>query len=297
MKLPYLRVSLTADCNAACTFCHNEGQKIGKRGLLTAKHKTIMPTSRYEDMAEMFKGKFSKVLFTGGEPTLAENLPEIVHAFSSRGYRTHMTTNGFGLDEETQIALKKAKLARINISLHSLDPAQYQNVFNVEADIHETLRNIRVLSRHFDSEATKFNFFAIEGDNVPSQLAPMSELSAETGITVSVVSAAKANNVTDHITKNIITHLTTIYGLPQTQGFEDKFGTRYMHRFKNGAVWEVDDFREEEYRKIAFDNDECRSCRKQNQCVEGPYGLRVSHIGLAMPCLIRKDNATMLFNR
>ncbi len=297
MKLPYLRVSLTQDCNAACTFCHNEGQKIGERGLLTAKHKSTLSIEQYEQIADLFKEKFPKVLFTGGEPTLAENLPDVVKVFASRGYRTHMTTNGFFFDEDIQVALKQAGLSRINVSLHSLEQEQYQRVFNVEADIQTTLRNIRTLSRHFAPEVTKFNFFAIDGDNVPSQLAPMSELSAETGIMISLLSAAKANNATDSMSKSIVHRLTGIYGPPDTQGIPDKFGMRYLHRFRNGAVWEIDDFREEEYRKASFDNSECRPCVKKEQCVEGPYGLRLSHTGLAMPCLIRKDNATFLFSK
>ena len=121
MKLPYLRLSVTNNCNNACPFCHNEGQEFGKRGNEAKQQLSALSEQAYEYIADFFSQKFRRIKFTGGEPTLATNLPEIVRIFHERGYECSITTNGFLLDETKQKALKAAGLSKVNISLSTLD--------------------------------------------------------------------------------------------------------------------------------------------------------------------------------
>ncbi len=42
MRFSYLRISITSDCNAHCSFCHNEGQKLGLRDKAAQQQQTIL---------------------------------------------------------------------------------------------------------------------------------------------------------------------------------------------------------------------------------------------------------------
>ena len=84
MKFKYLRISLTKDCNGACSFCHNEGQMIGKRGDKATPVIPLLSIEDYDYIAKFFRTTMQSVSFTGGEPTLVENLPEIVEVFKRK---------------------------------------------------------------------------------------------------------------------------------------------------------------------------------------------------------------------
>src|SRR3989338_7237513 len=66
----------------------------------------------------------NKVRFTGGEPTLRKNLPELIHQIhtTSPTIKTiAMTSNGIVLGRQL-VRLKEAGLTALNISLDTLDP-------------------------------------------------------------------------------------------------------------------------------------------------------------------------------
>lgn len=126
MGFNYLRISLTKDCNGACSFCHNEGQEFGKRGKNAIPNIALLSLADYEYIAKFFKGHFKAVSLTGGEPTLVKNLPDIVKIFKNNGYIVRMTTNAFLLDESLQIKLKEAGLNSVNVSLSTLKTDENQ---------------------------------------------------------------------------------------------------------------------------------------------------------------------------
>lgn len=286
MGFNYLRISLTKDCNGACAFCHNEGQKKGLRGSRAVPLVTDLTLKDYEYIADFFRPCLRSVSFTGGEPTLARNLPEIVHIFKSRDYQTKMTTNGFLLTNDLQQRLKVAGLDAINVSLSTLNPVQHGAMFNVANQFSAVMKNLENLSHNFKGQA-KINFMALENVTVPGQLLPLSELSAKLGITISFLTILE--NGAD-LSDFVLTYLQDHIGQVWEEEVPAKFGTKRICYFENGAVWEFDDFRKEEYKQVAFHNKICQSCPLKEKCVEGPYALRISSNGDLRPCLIRTDN-------
>ena len=124
LKDPYnrpvsnLRISLTPACNLRCMYCHAEGE-VSPSGLLSARQiGEIMRVAR--------EFEFRSVKFTGGEPTLRPDLPEIIQEVPE-GMESSMTTNGTLLAARAQ-DLKDAGLSRVNISVDSLDPETYQRI-------------------------------------------------------------------------------------------------------------------------------------------------------------------------
>ncbi len=106
-----LRIQVNTTCNFKCFFCHMEGTDING-GELTA-----------EEIEKVVKAAHdlgvNKIKLTGGEPTLRNDIVDIV-----RRIRKHisgnisMTTNGTMLPKLAS-ELKKAGLDRVNISMHS----------------------------------------------------------------------------------------------------------------------------------------------------------------------------------
>ena len=121
-----LRVSLTDRCNLRCTYC------------MPAEGQDWMPTSEVLSDDEIIRLVtiavrdlgIREVRFTGGEPLLREGLERIVAATSrlrltdGGAPETSLTTNGLGLRRRAA-GLAAAGLARVNVSLDTLDRARY----------------------------------------------------------------------------------------------------------------------------------------------------------------------------
>ena len=117
-----LRVSLTDRCNLRCSYC------MPAEGLdwLPSRH-----LLRPDELARLMHIAVTRlgvtgVRFTGGEPLLARHLEEVIAAATSLRPRPEisLTTNGVGL-EQRAVALAKAGLDRVNISLDSVDPVRF----------------------------------------------------------------------------------------------------------------------------------------------------------------------------
>ncbi|MEU7689360.1 GTP 3',8-cyclase MoaA [Microbispora hainanensis] len=113
-----LRVSLTDRCNLRCSYCMPpEGLDwLPKPELLTGEEIVRLVTIGVERLG------IREVRFTGGEPLLRRELPEIVAATAALRPRPQvsLTTNGIGLARLAE-PLAQAGLDRVNVSLDTLD--------------------------------------------------------------------------------------------------------------------------------------------------------------------------------
>ena len=123
-KIEYLRLSVTDLCNFRCIYCMDED------GVKKREHHDILSIEELTDIAEAaYKLGIKKVRLTGGEPlvrkgivTLCENIRAV-----SPDIELSMTTNGSLLTEYAE-KLKKAGLDRLNISLDTLDPDNFERI-------------------------------------------------------------------------------------------------------------------------------------------------------------------------
>lgn len=118
-----LRLSLTAACNYACTYCVPNGQR-----LLPAKHEL--------DTGELLRAVallvevagIDRLRITGGEPLLSPKfdavLPEIMALPLDD---VSITTNGQLLPRKADLIVG-AGLRRINVSLDTLDPRRFRDL-------------------------------------------------------------------------------------------------------------------------------------------------------------------------
>jgi len=114
-----LRISVTDSCNLRCIFCHREGAgAVGGRDQMT-------PEEIERIVRVAMELGVRSVKLTGGEPMMREDILEIVERLGRLGLSDlSMTTNGFRIAELAG-ELRSRGLKRVNISLHTLDPAKY----------------------------------------------------------------------------------------------------------------------------------------------------------------------------
>jgi cyclic pyranopterin phosphate synthase len=117
-RIEYLRVSVTDKCNLRCVYCMPlEGLPWLKRDeLLTYEEITAI-------VATMAPLGLRRVRFTGGEPLVRRDLPDLVRMVAAvPGIEDlSLSTNAVLLEDHAE-ALRDAGLTRVNVSLDSLRP-------------------------------------------------------------------------------------------------------------------------------------------------------------------------------
>ena len=176
--LEVLRISLTDRCNFRCSFCMPPEHKynfLSKKELLSAED--------IEEIVKTFaKLGVKKVRLTGGEPTLREDLEEIVERISkTKGIQDlALTTNGYLLSDRLE-ALREAGLKRITFSVHSLNPEVNEKIVNRKVDLFKVLETIdRAKELGFK---VKVNAVIIRGLN-EDEILPLAEYFKKKGIVI-----------------------------------------------------------------------------------------------------------------
>jgi len=122
-NIHYLRVSLTDKCNLRCVYCMAEDMVFRPNDELMQDDELLTLMRLFAELG------FDKYRLTGGEPTIRQNVVELVREMAHiPGVRSlSMTTNGVLL---TKLArpLAEAGLERVNISLDTLDPQKFKRI-------------------------------------------------------------------------------------------------------------------------------------------------------------------------
>ena len=108
----WLLAELTYACPLQCPYCSNPLNYAHINDeLSTEDWKSVLKQSR--EMGAVQLG------FSGGEPLLRSDLTELVQYSHQLGYYSNLITSGYSMDEAKIIALKKAGLDHIQISLQA----------------------------------------------------------------------------------------------------------------------------------------------------------------------------------
>jgi len=116
-EINYLRISLTDRCNLRCVYC------MPMHGLTFVPNKELLTADELEKVVRAaVDAGFHKVRLTGGEPTLRQDIVEIVRRLANVDGvdQLVMTTNGYRLPYIAQ-DLAEAGLKRVNIHVDSLN--------------------------------------------------------------------------------------------------------------------------------------------------------------------------------
>lgn len=280
---PYLRVSVTGLCNLGCGFCHNEGNPrvAGMLGLEDCKYLAEQAVA-----VGIKKGKF-----TGGEPTLRRDLPEIIAVFKQAGFDDlSMVSNGVNLDVALQHEVRRAGIDKVTISLPTLRPMVYAKMFNTDPrNLSLVLTNLLEMANNF--RVLKINCVFVPGTNFPEDVIPLVEFSASVRATLSVLSVLESTCGTEQPLSTVFAEMIKAhFGISRIAEDQKRGVSIRLFHLPNGGIVELDDFRLKQAVAQKNSNAYCQRCPVRDHCVEGPYAFRLKVDGTFKPCLIREDN-------
>jgi len=132
-RVDSVRATLTLRCNMNCVYCHREGEGRSGRELTCEEWVRVLRACARLGLR--------RVKFTGGEPTLREDLPRIIEGIRNRFRDVSLTTNGSLLRRRAD-ELRESGLDRVNVSLDTLDPSLYRIITRSRYSPREILRGI-----------------------------------------------------------------------------------------------------------------------------------------------------------
>ena len=135
-KKPVVVWNMTKRCNLRCIHCYAHAKDESFRGdeLSTAEGKRLI-----DDLAAFGS---PVMLFSGGEPTLREDLPELIDYAVQKGMRAVISTNGTLITEEKARIFARFNLSYIGVSLDGLGPVN-DKFRGVSGAFEKALRGIR----------------------------------------------------------------------------------------------------------------------------------------------------------
>lgn len=277
---PCLRVCVTEKCNYGCFYCHKEGMENTYLDYLTQEDYAFLAKTFYEL-------GIKKVKFTGGEPLLRSDLYQIIKTFKQAGFEdVSLITNGSLLSEDILKKLKESGLDRITISLHTLRKKAAMQISKSE-NIEKTKENAILARKLF--EKTKINCVILPNINFPDEIMDIANFCRDNDLTLKFLSVL-SEEMLHPLTSQALSIIKLYKQLTKKEIQEDRFVPLTRYYFSDGTRIEVNDFRNDEYRKRVGKFLYCKECPEKLQCVEGPYAIRIMPNGDIKSCLIRNDN-------
>ncbi len=121
----YLRLSVTDRCNLRCTYCMPpQGVVPSDLGAVLSFEETLIIVRAIDAVAPL-----ARIRLTGGEPLVRKGVLDLVELLHEALPRAELclTTNGVLLARFAD-ALRAAGLARVNVSLDTLDPDRFRQL-------------------------------------------------------------------------------------------------------------------------------------------------------------------------
>lgn len=121
-KHTYLRISLTEKCNLRCTYCMPE------HGVQLTPREHLMTLDERKRAIDLFCNLgVNKIRFTGGEPTVSNQLLPLVAFARQRVDSVAITSNGIMLKDQLR-NLVEAGLTSVNVSLDTLSESKFHRI-------------------------------------------------------------------------------------------------------------------------------------------------------------------------
>lgn len=191
-QITYVRFSVTDRCDFRCVYCMSE-------------HMTFFPRARIltlEEFATLGRTFVAlgvrKLRITGGEPLVRRNILWLLRELGQ--LRSHglvelvLTTNGSQL-ERLAADLKAAGVARLNISLDSLDPARFRRLTRV-GELASVLRGIQA-AQAAGFKRLKLNAVILKNRN-DDEVIPLARFAVEKGLDLSFIEEMPLGAIGDH---------------------------------------------------------------------------------------------------
>ena len=136
LSAPYrMDLAITYRCNNKCLHCYAGGPR--ETSELTTKE-------WFRVMDKIFRLGIPHVVFTGGEPTLRDDLPDLIAYAERIGLICGLVTNGRRLKDKAYFkSLVDAGLDHIQITLESHDPGIHDMITGITGSWDETVQGLK----------------------------------------------------------------------------------------------------------------------------------------------------------
>jgi radical SAM protein with 4Fe4S-binding SPASM domain len=140
--LEYILVELTQKCNLKCGYCYNHW----KNDTCSVPHQIEGYDYSIKLLKKLFRESAIKhVTFTGGEPLLAERLPELVLFCRMKGATVSIITNGNAGSLNDFSELIRLGVQLFELPLHSHDPKIHDRMTGVIGSWNKSLETIKYI--------------------------------------------------------------------------------------------------------------------------------------------------------
>lgn len=133
---PYrMDLALTYRCNDNCAHCYNA----------RPRHFPELPTTQWKQIIDrLWALGIPHLVFTGGEPTLRQDLPELIAHAEQNGQITGLNTNARRLSDPRFVRrLVEAGLDHVQITVESHDPAIHDQMVRAKGAWKQTIAGLR----------------------------------------------------------------------------------------------------------------------------------------------------------
>lgn len=128
-------LALTYRCDNDCGHCYNEKKRANKE-LLKEEWKAVL--------LKLWQVGIPHIVFTGGEPTLRDDLPQLIAFAEETGQITGLNTNGKKLSERSYLdELISSGLDHVQITLASHEPSLHDRITGTKGSFERTIAGIK----------------------------------------------------------------------------------------------------------------------------------------------------------
>jgi cyclic pyranopterin phosphate synthase len=205
-----LRISLTAACNYACTYCVPDGKR-----LQAAQYELNSEEMVRAVKLLMVTAGITKLRITGGEPLLSPKFDEVLPGIMALGLNdVSITTNGQLVPRKAALIVESG-IKRVNVSLDTLNADDFRRIAR-SGDLASVLNGIELLQAA--DIKIKVNMVPMRQVN-DDQILPMLDYCMARGIELRFIELMSMGHL-----KNSSVYHTQFFGM---QDILDLIATRY----------------------------------------------------------------------
>lgn len=170
---PYrMDLAITYRCNNDCTHCYNARERNFPE-LATDQWKKILD--------QLWELGVPHIIFTGGEATLRNDLPELIRHAESNGQITGLNTNARRLSDEKYVqTLVDAGLDHVQITVESCDEQIHDAMMNAKGAFKQTIQGLKDVLASKLYVMTNTTMLRSNVDKIPETLDFLAELGVPT---------------------------------------------------------------------------------------------------------------------
>lgn len=193
-KINYLRLSVTDRCNFRCVYCMAEDMKFLPKSRLLSFEEIVQICSAMSDLG------VRKIRLTGGEPLVRNDIVDLTTKIAGlKGVRELViTTNGSRLRQLAK-PLYGSGVKRLNISLDTLDPANFQ-VITRTGRLSDVLNGIQA-AQDAGFQNIKLNAVILKGQN-EDQIPELLNYALSEGLDISFIEEMPLGVIDSHKREN-----------------------------------------------------------------------------------------------